>query len=54
VRVDEQFEEKTVAALKCQGARDVRDEADTWSHSGWSGPAQNPLPYVTDSAKKSV
>jgi len=52
VRVDEEFEEKAVAALKAHGARDVRDEADTWGHSGWSGQAHDPHPYVSDSAKR--
>jgi hypothetical protein len=52
--VDEQFEEQALAALRRHGARDVRDEADTWGHSGWSGPAHDPHPYVSDSTKKSV
>jgi hypothetical protein len=54
-RIDEELEEKrAVAALKGHGGRDVRDEADTWGQSGWSGPAHNPHPYVSDSSKKSV
>jgi hypothetical protein len=52
--VDERLEEEAVAAMKGHGARDVRDEADTWSHSGWSGPAHDPHPYVSDSAKRSA
>ena len=42
-----------VAALKRHGARDLRDEADTWGHAGWSGPVQDPHPYVSDSSKRS-
>ena len=53
-RVDDRLEEEAVTVLKRHGARDVRDEADTWGHSGWSGPAHDPPPYVSDSAKKSV
>lgn len=53
-RIDDQLEEDAVAALKRHGAREVRDEADTWGHSGWSGPAHDPHPYVSDSAKKSA
>ena len=53
-RVDDRLEEEAVTVLKRHGARDVRDEADTWGHSGWSGPAHDPHPYVSDSAKKSV
>ncbi|HEX4134341.1 MAG TPA: hypothetical protein VHY84_06950 [Bryobacteraceae bacterium] len=50
--VDEQFEEEAVAALKELGSRDVRDEADTWTHAGWSGPVHDPHPYVSDSTKR--
>ena len=52
--IDERLEEEAVAALKRHGARDLRDEADTWGHAGWSGPAHDPHPYVSDSAKRSV
>jgi hypothetical protein len=53
-RIDDRLEEEAVAALKRHGARDLRDEADTWSRSGWSGPAHDPHPYVSDSSKRSV
>lgn len=53
-RIDERLEEEAVAALKRHGARDLRDEADTWGHAGWSGPTHDPHPYVSDSAKRSV
>lgn len=52
--VDDRLEEEAVAALKRHGARDVRDEADTWGHRGWSGPTHDPHPYVSDSTKRSV
>ncbi len=53
-RIDERLEEEAVAALKRHGARDVRDDADTWGGRGWSGPAHNPHPLCApDSAKKS-
>jgi hypothetical protein len=48
--VDERFEEQAVAALKRNGGLDVRDEVDTWTHAGWSGPAQDPHPYVSHSS----
>jgi uncharacterized membrane protein len=52
--VDDRLEEVAVATMKRHGARDVREEADTWGHSGWSGPAHDPHPYVSDSAIRSV
>ena len=49
-RVDDRFEDNAVVALKLNGGSDIRDESDTWTHSGWSGPAHDPHPYVADSA----
>jgi uncharacterized membrane protein len=51
--VDDQLEAEAIAAMKRHGAREVRDEADTWAHAGWSGPAHDPHPYVSDSAERS-
>jgi hypothetical protein len=51
--VDNRLEEAAIVAMKLHGARDVRDEADTWAHAGWSGPAHDPHPYVSDSAERS-
>jgi hypothetical protein len=51
VIVDDRFEGDAAAVMSRHGARDVRDEADTWGHTGWSGPAHDPHPYVSDSAK---
>jgi uncharacterized membrane protein len=51
-KVDEQFEDEAVDAMKQNGGRDIRDESDTWGHGGWSGPAHDPHPYVSDSSKR--
>jgi hypothetical protein len=50
--VDEQFQDEAVQVLKRNGSRDVRDELDTWAETkDWTGPARDPHPYVSDSAK---
>jgi uncharacterized membrane protein len=51
--VDEELEDEAFDTLKEQGGREVRDEADTWTHAGWSGPAHDPHPFVSDSTKRS-
>ena len=48
--VDEQFEEAAVNAMRRNGARDIRDEKDTWAETEWSGPAHDPHPYVSNSS----
>jgi hypothetical protein len=47
--VDEQFERDAVAVLERNGSAEVRDELDPWAENDWSGPKQDPHPYVSDS-----
>jgi hypothetical protein len=47
--VDDRFEEEAVGVMRRNGALDVRDQADTWAETEWSGPAHDPHPYVSNS-----
>jgi hypothetical protein len=39
--------------MELQGARDVRDEVDTWRAEGWSGPKVDPHPFSWDGSRQS-
>jgi hypothetical protein len=46
VDVDSARESAALAVMDRHGARDLRDEVDTWKAAGWSGPSVDPHPYV--------
>jgi hypothetical protein len=48
VQVDEERAPEIERILELHGARDVRDEADTWKESDWSGPKADPHPFIAD------
>lgn len=48
VQVDEQRADEIRRLMELRGARDVRDEADTWARDGWSGPKADPHPFPSD------
>jgi uncharacterized membrane protein len=50
-RVNNPMEQDALAVLRRHGARDIRDEVDTWKAAGWSAP--DPHPYVTDDTIRS-
>jgi uncharacterized membrane protein len=45
VDVDSARENDAFAVMVRHGARNLRDEIDTWKASGWSGPSVDPHPY---------
>jgi hypothetical protein len=47
-KVDDTFEPQVADLMRRGGARDLREEADTWRESGWKGPHTDPHPYVSD------
>ncbi len=47
-KVDDPSEPQVTDLMRRGGARDLREEADTWRASGWKGPHTDPHPYVTD------
>jgi uncharacterized membrane protein len=47
-KVDDTVEPQVADLMRRGGARDIREEADTWRESGWKGPHTDPHPYVTD------
>jgi len=53
VHVDDSAESDALAIMDRHGARNLRDEFDTWKTSGWHGPAADPHPYVFDGTIKS-
>jgi hypothetical protein len=52
-RVDETSESLALTVMERHGARDLRDEIDTWKSAGWRGPRADPHPYVFDDTIKS-
>lgn len=52
-QVDDSMEVRTVDLMIANGGRDLRDVADTWRATGWSGPKSDPHPYVSDSTIRS-
>jgi hypothetical protein len=53
VDVDGARENDALAVMVRHGARNLRDEIDTWKASGWQGPSVNPHPYVSDDSIRS-
>jgi uncharacterized membrane protein len=53
VKVDSARETGALEAMHLHGARDLRDEVDTWKASGWRGPSADPHPYVSDDTVRS-
>jgi hypothetical protein len=53
VHVNDPAEIDALAIMDRHGARNLRDEFDTWKASGWHGPAADPHPYVFESTIKS-
>jgi hypothetical protein len=47
-KVDDTAEPQVTDLMRRGGARDLRQEADTWRESGWKGPQTDPHPYVLD------
>jgi uncharacterized membrane protein len=47
-KVDDTAEPQVTDLMRRGGARDLRQEADTWRESGWKGPRTDPHPYVLD------
>ncbi len=47
-KVDDAVEPQVADLMRRGGARDLREEADTWRESGWKGPHTDPHPYVAD------
>ncbi len=47
-KVDDAVEPQVADLMRRGGARDLREEADTWRESGWKGPHTDPHPYVSD------
>lgn len=52
-KVDDVVEPQVADLMRRGGARDLREEADTWRESGWKGPHTDPHPYVTDDSIRS-
>jgi hypothetical protein len=52
-QVDEPRAMEILRLMELHGARDVRNEADTWRASGWSGPSADPHPFTSDDTIKS-
>jgi hypothetical protein len=52
-KVNDSLESDAVGVMVGHGARDLRDEADTWKDSGWRGPHADPHPYVFDGSIRS-
>jgi uncharacterized membrane protein len=48
VHVNDPAESDALAIMDRHGARDLRDEADTWQAAGWRGPRADPHPFVFD------
>jgi hypothetical protein len=46
VDVDSARENDALSIMVRHGARNLRDEIDTWKAAGWSGPSVDPHPYV--------
>jgi hypothetical protein len=46
VDVDSARENDALSIMVRHGARNLRDEIDTWRAAGWSGPIIDPHPYV--------
>ena len=53
VDVDSARENDALAAMARHGARNLRDEIDTWKAAGWSGPSLDPHPFVSDDTIRS-
>jgi hypothetical protein len=48
VQTDEERAGEIRKLMELHGARDVRNEADTWRQQGWSGPSADPHPFTSD------
>jgi hypothetical protein len=48
VQTDEEHAPEIKKLMELHGARDVRNEADTWRQQGWSGPSTDPHPFSWD------
>jgi hypothetical protein len=46
VDVDPARENDALSVMVRHGARNLRDEIDTWRAAGWGGPSMDPHPYV--------
>jgi len=53
VDVDSEREGDALSVMDRHGARDLRDEVDTWKAAGWGGPSVDPHPYVSDDTIRS-
>ncbi len=53
VNVDGARENDVLAVMVRHGARNLRDEIDTWKAAGWSGPGVDPHPFVGDDTFRS-
>jgi uncharacterized membrane protein len=51
--VDDPLENDAMATMQRHGARDLREEIDTWKSAGWRGPHTDPHPYVYDGTIRS-
>jgi hypothetical protein len=49
-QVDDSMEHNVAELMREHGARDLKDEVDTWRAAGWSGPKVDPHPYSSDSS----
>jgi hypothetical protein len=52
-QVNDALESAAVALMDRHGARDLRDEIDTWKDAAWRGPRADPHPYVFDDTIRS-
>jgi hypothetical protein len=53
VQVDDSREREVADLMRDSGARQLKDEVDTWRAQGWEGPRSDPHPYVMDSTIRS-
>jgi uncharacterized membrane protein len=51
--VSDALESDALAHMERHGARDLRDEIDTWKTAAWQGPHVDPHPYVYDGTVRS-
>jgi hypothetical protein len=51
--VDSSREGDALSVMDRHGARDLRDEVDTWTAAGWGGPSVDPHPHVYDDTIRS-